>query len=124
MGAIVRRSPLVARLAAVLGLPEGSHGCTGSYLCGLETGESDVDLVVYGRTFFSAQKIIRRGIARGNISPVSDEIWETIYRKRRPELPRDEFSSTRDERIIGERSAGSISISSSPGPMMPLILHR
>jgi uncharacterized protein len=91
MGVIVRRSPLVARLAAVLGLPKGSHGCTGSYLCDLETRESDVDLVVYGRTFFSAQKILRRGIARGNISPVSDEVWETIYRKRRPELSRDEF---------------------------------
>jgi predicted nucleotidyltransferase len=91
MGAIVRRSPLVARLAGVLCLPEGSNGCTGSYLCGLETGESDIDLVVYGRTFFAAQKILRRGIAHGMISQVSDEVWETIYRKRRPELSRDEF---------------------------------
>jgi uncharacterized protein len=91
MAAIVKRSPLVARLEEVLGLPPGSYGCTGSYLCGLETGESDIDLVVYGRTFFAAQKILRREIARGNISPVSDEVWETIYRKRRPELSRDEF---------------------------------
>jgi uncharacterized protein len=91
MGAIMQRSPLVARLAGVLGLPEGSCGCTGSYLCGLETGESDIDLVVYGRTFFSARAILRREIAHGNISPVSAEVWETIYRKRKPELSRDEF---------------------------------
>jgi predicted nucleotidyltransferase len=91
IGAIVRRSTLVARLSGILCLPEGSHGCTGSYLCGLETGESDIDLVVYGRTFSSAREILRRGIAHGKISPLSDEIWETIYQKRRPELSRDEF---------------------------------
>lgn len=91
MGAIIRRSPLVARLSGILGLPEGCFGCTGSYLCGLETGGSDIDLVVYGQTFYSARDVLRSRIAEGGIAPVSDEVWETIYRKRKPELPRDEF---------------------------------
>jgi predicted nucleotidyltransferase len=91
MGAIIRRSPLVARLSGILGLPEGCFGCTGSYLCGLETGDSDIDLVAYGQTFHSAREILRHRFTEGRIAPVSDEVWEAIYRKRRPEIPRDEF---------------------------------
>jgi predicted nucleotidyltransferase len=88
---IIRRSILVARLAGIFDLPKGSYGCTGSYLCGLETEQSDIDLVVYGRTFYLAREILRNAIAKGRISPITDEIWESIYRKRNPELSRDEF---------------------------------
>jgi predicted nucleotidyltransferase len=88
---IVRRSMLVARLVEIFDLPKGSYGCTGSYLCGLENEESDIDLVVYGRTFSHAREILRNAIAERQISPLTDKVWELIYRKRNPELPRDEF---------------------------------
>jgi predicted nucleotidyltransferase len=88
---ITRRSTLVSTLSRLFELPRGSYGCTGSYLCGLETEQSDIDLVVYGRTFFHARTILRNAIAKGRISAITDEVWESIYRKRDPELSRDEF---------------------------------
>jgi predicted nucleotidyltransferase len=88
---IVRRSALVSRLVEILNLPKRRFGCTGSYLCGLETKQSDIDLVVYGRAFFSAREILRDALKKGRISPISDEVWETIYRKRNPDLSREEF---------------------------------
>ncbi len=88
---IVRRSALVRRLVEIFNLPKRSYGCTGSYLCGLETKQSDIDLVVYGRAFFNAREILRDALIKGRISPISDEVWETIYRKRNPELSLEEF---------------------------------
>lgn len=89
--AIIRRNTLVRRLVALFNLPGTTYGCTGSYLCGLENDQSDIDLVVYGGTFFRARELLQRFVTGGEISPISDEIWDTIFRKRNPELPADEF---------------------------------
>jgi predicted nucleotidyltransferase len=88
---ITKRSVLVRKLIEIFNLPKRSIGCTGSYLCGLETDHSDIDLVAYGRAFFQAREILREAVAKGRISAVSDEMWDIIYRKRNPELSRDEF---------------------------------
>lgn len=88
---ISRRNPRVSKLIRILRLPEGTFGCTGSLLCGLENERSDIDFVVYGETFFTARDLLRSAIRGGRIDPVSDEMWEFIYRKRNPDLPRDEF---------------------------------
>jgi predicted nucleotidyltransferase len=53
---IMERHPRVKRLADLFNLPEGTIGCTGSLLCGLENGSSDIDMVVYGPHWFIAQE--------------------------------------------------------------------
>jgi predicted nucleotidyltransferase len=88
---IVRRSRRVRKVTALFDLPKGCLGCTGSYLCGLETDHSDIDLVAYGEAFHQARKILRDGIEQGKISAISDDVWEAIYTKRNPELSREEF---------------------------------
>jgi predicted nucleotidyltransferase len=88
---IAQRSCQVARLVQIFDFPKGSFGCTGSYLCGLETDQSDIDLVVYGETFFHARNILKKAIMERKISPITDAVWESIYKKRNPQLPRDEF---------------------------------
>jgi predicted nucleotidyltransferase len=88
---ITRRSLHVTRLIRIFNLPKGTFGCTGSYLCGLETEQSDIDLVVYGNTFSHARNALKKAIIEGQLSPISEEIWESIYKKRNPELRRDEF---------------------------------
>jgi hypothetical protein len=89
--AIMRRNPLVRRLVSTFDLPLRTYGCTGSLLCGLENEQSDIDFVVYGKTFFHARELLSYAIERGRLNPISDEMWEYIYRKRNPELSRHEF---------------------------------
>ncbi|NYT07511.1 MAG: DNA polymerase subunit beta [Methanomicrobiales archaeon] len=91
IGAISRRNPLVRRLATIFDLPIRTYGCTGSLLCGLENEQSDIDFVVYGRAFFHARELLIYAVNRGRIQPISDEMWDYIYRKRNPEIPPDEF---------------------------------
>jgi uncharacterized protein len=91
IGAIIRRNSRVSRLVSILDLPERTYGCTGSLLCGLENEGSDIDLVVYGRTFFSARELLKFAIKKGRIDSISDDTWDYIYRKRNPELSKDEF---------------------------------
>ena len=91
IGAIARRNNRVARLVSIFDLPERTYGCTGSLLVGLENDRSDIDLVVYGRMFFTARELLRFAIKKGRIDPISDDMWENIYRKRNPELSLDEF---------------------------------
>ncbi len=88
---IIRRNPLVRRLASIFDLPVRTYGCTGSLLCGLENEQSDIDFVVYGRTFFHARELLIYAVKRGRLQPISDEIWDYIYRKRNPEIPFEEF---------------------------------
>jgi len=91
IGAVIRRNPLVQRLSSLFGLPARTYGCTGSLLCGLESEESDIDFVVYGRVFFHARELLRYAINRGRLQPISDDLWDYIYRKRNPEISFDEF---------------------------------
>ncbi len=91
IGAIARRNNRVARLVSIFDLPERTYGCTGSLLVGLENDRSDIDLVVYGRMFFTARELLCYAIKKGRIDPISDDMWENIYRKRNPELSLDDF---------------------------------
>ena len=64
----------MAQLAGVLSqLPPGSVGITGSWLLGLETRESDIDLVIYGRRWEEARKLVARSTGEGVLEPVDEE---------------------------------------------------
>jgi uncharacterized protein len=88
---IAARDRRVRSLIRLFSLPEGSLGCTGSRLVGLEAGSSDIDLVVYGARFPIACERLRQLIAAGTVQDLSEEMWRTVYRKRSPELSFDEF---------------------------------
>lgn len=85
------RDGRVGDLADLFSLPPGSLGCTGSRLCGIESPASDIDLVVYGRAFFSAREILRRAIERGQVTDLSPGMWRAVYTKRDPEISFEVF---------------------------------
>ena len=91
MPAIAASHPRVQDLMSVLCVQEGSIGCTGSLLCGLDIGSSDIDLVVYGSAWFRAQETLHDAIRDGRIEDLTDEMWERVYRKRQPEIPFSDF---------------------------------
>jgi len=97
MAAVKERNPRLQRLMDLFSLPGGSVGCTGSLLCGLENEASDIDLVVYGDHWFSAQRQLQGAVAAGKIPPMSGEMWQKVYTKRVPEISFDEFV-THEER--------------------------
>ncbi|MBP1927618.1 putative nucleotidyltransferase [Methanolinea mesophila] len=86
-----RRDRRIGALLEIFGLPPGCMGITGSFLCGLEIGTSDIDLVVYGPTWFSAQETLRTAISKRVVMDLDDEMWHRVYRKRNPETSFDEF---------------------------------
>jgi len=88
---IARSHPRVKRLLDLFRLPRGTIGCTGSLLCGLENENSDIDIVVYGKYWFTAQEIVRQGILDGTIDELSPEMWHKVYEKRKPEISYDQF---------------------------------
>ncbi len=77
----------VQKLLDLFRLPKGSVGCTGSLLCGLENDKSDIDMVVYGRHWFIAQRMVRQGILDGQMEGLSPDMWRKVYEKRKPEIP-------------------------------------
>jgi hypothetical protein len=88
---IAASHPSVKKLLNLFRLPPGAVGCTGSLLCGLENESSDIDMVVYGTHWFTAQSLVKRGIADGRIEGMSPEMWGKVYEKRKPEIPYDVF---------------------------------
>lgn len=88
---IARSHPQVQRLLDLFGLPQGTIGCTGSLLCGLENENSDIDMVVYGKHWFTAQELVRKGILDGTIYELSPDMWHKVYEKRKPEISYDQF---------------------------------
>jgi predicted nucleotidyltransferase len=88
---IADKHPHVQKLLGLFRLPAGTIGCTGSLLCGLENETSDIDMVVYGKHWFTAQEQVRQGILKGNIDELSPEMWHKVYEKRRPEITYDQF---------------------------------
>jgi len=73
-------------------VPLENMGVTGSLLPGLEIGSSDIDYIVYGSSWFTARDIIRREKQKKNpITEISDDMWQDIYKKRRPDISFDEF---------------------------------
>lgn len=88
---VLMRDMRVRNLNQLLDLAPGTAGCTGSLLCGLECGTSDIDLVVYGDAWFRAQDRLHRLIAEGAIDDLDDEMWHRVYAKRKPEIGFEEF---------------------------------
>ncbi len=67
-------------------------GVTGSHLVGLQIESSDIDFIVYGGSWFKARDIIAGAKKKKtSIKEISGEMWHAIYKKRKPELPFDEF---------------------------------
>jgi uncharacterized protein len=91
IGRIAKDHPRVQKLLDIFRLPKGTIGCTGSLLCGLENESSDIDMVVYGKHWFAAQKLVRQGIRDGKIEGLSPDMWRKVYDKRKPEIPYDQF---------------------------------
>jgi Uncharacterized protein conserved in archaea len=91
IGRIAAAHPRVKKLLGLLSLPPGTVGCTGSLLCGLANESSDIDMVVYGRHWFDAQSLVKKGIGAGTIDGMSPELWRKVYEKRKPEIPYDTF---------------------------------
>jgi hypothetical protein len=87
IGRIAATHPRVKKLVDLFSLPKGTVGCTGSLLCQLDDETSDIDMVVYGRHWFSAQKTVERGIRVGTIEGLSESMWQKVYEKRKPEIP-------------------------------------
>jgi predicted nucleotidyltransferase len=91
IGRIAAAHPRVRKLVTLFSLPPGSVGCTGSLLCELENESSDIDMVVYGKHWFTAQALVRQAIRDGRIEGLSEEMWRKVYEKRKPEIPYEAF---------------------------------
>jgi predicted nucleotidyltransferase len=91
MPGIMTRNRRVERLADILNVQPGWIGCTGSLLCGLENEDSDIDLVVYGKHWFTAQCTLRDATGAGTIEGLTPKMWRRVYEKRKPEIPFDTF---------------------------------
>ena len=91
IGKVTARNVRVRRLLSHFSLPSGSFGCTGSLLCGLENAASDIDMVVYGDAWFTAQRQLRHLVAAGVIPAMSEGMWRKVYEKRVPEISFDAF---------------------------------
>ncbi len=75
------------------GIPLQKMGVTGSRLIGLEDEGSDIDFVMYGDWWFKGRERIRSGIERGKIAEPSSGMWDSIYGKRRVNIPYNIFLS-------------------------------
>jgi predicted nucleotidyltransferase len=91
IGRIATAYPRVNKLVNLFNLPKGTVGCTGSLLCDLANESSDIDMVVYGKNWFTAQRLVRQGIHEGKIEGLSEAMWRKVYEKRVPEIPYDSF---------------------------------
>ncbi|VVB93093.1 Uncharacterised protein [uncultured archaeon] len=74
------------------GVAPEKMGVTGSLLAGLQNSSSDIDFIVYGKSWFKARDIIADAKkVKSCITEISDEMWKEIYNKRRPEISFEEF---------------------------------
>ncbi len=92
---IAARDERVAQIYELLRyyIPSDRIGITGSLLCGLNTPQSDIDIVIYGRKNFNrARAIVEAAKAEaGVIRELDSDMWRRIYSKRNPELSYEEF---------------------------------
>ena len=88
---VAATNELVMQLLPILNVSIEKIGCTGSLLCGLENGDSDIDMVVYGSAWFTAQENLRKAVEAGEVSGLSEEMWHKVYTKRVPEIDYETF---------------------------------
>lgn len=87
-----RRIREIVKVLDAAGIPRTSMGVTGSMLAGLQNKSSDIDFVVYGPLWFRARDAITTAKRQENpIEEVNEDMWQTIYRKRIPEISFNEF---------------------------------
>jgi uncharacterized protein len=91
IGRIAATHPRVKRLVDIFSLPSGAVGCTGSLLCQLDDESSDIDMVIYGKQWFVAQALVKKGIREGKIEGLSEAMWRKVYDKRKPDISYDMF---------------------------------
>ena len=74
------------------GIALDKMGVTGSLLAGLQNESSDIDFIVYGSSWFKARDIIAKEKTRKDpITEITDQMWQDIYKKRRPDISFEEF---------------------------------
>lgn len=73
------------------GVPLQKMGVTGSRLIGLEKEGSDIDFVMYGKWWFKGREKIKSGIDRGEIAEPDIDTWESIFNKRKVNIPFNVF---------------------------------
>jgi len=67
-------------------------GVTGSLLVAAHRAASDIDLVCYGRERFAlARTRLRKALAEGQLSPLSDRLWHDAYARRGCSLSLEEY---------------------------------
>lgn len=89
---IIKTDTRVKKMVNALGNIELCNmGITGSKLVGLGGESSDVDFIVYGKSWYRARDMLQKAIADGRIDGIDEEGWKKIYNKRKPELSFDEF---------------------------------
>ena len=84
---VQNEEPRVKAIADQLALVPGTYGCSGSRLCGLAHAGSDIDMVVYGRPWFTAQLHLQQAVAEGRVEDLDEDLWQRIYAKRNPSIP-------------------------------------
>ncbi len=92
--AIAARNEKVKAIYELLGqhIPKERIGITGSYLCGLNSANSDLDFVIYGRENFNkAREVVKAATEEGMTTELKEELWRQIYQKRKPELSYEVF---------------------------------
>ncbi|MFP4559300.1 MAG: nucleotidyltransferase domain-containing protein [Archaeoglobaceae archaeon] len=75
------------------GIPLKKMGVTGSRLIGLEDDDSDIDFVMYGDWWFRGREKIKSGIERGEIEEPDSHTWDSIFNKRKVNIPFNIFLS-------------------------------
>ncbi|MCD6455229.1 MAG: nucleotidyltransferase domain-containing protein [Methanophagales archaeon] len=91
---IAEREEGVRDIYELLGkaIPKDRIGITGSFLCGLNNQQSDLDFVVYGQKNFNlARQVIADATKEGLLTGIGQDVWKQIYNKRNPELSYDDF---------------------------------
>ncbi|MCD1293597.1 DNA polymerase subunit beta [Methanocella sp. CWC-04] len=89
---IIKTDERVKKMVNALpGIELCDMGITGSKLVGLGADTSDVDFLVYGKSWFKARDLLKKAIDEGRIEGIDAEGWKKIYNKRKPELSFDEF---------------------------------
>lgn len=75
------------------GVPLQKMGVTGSRLIGMENEDSDIDFVMHGDWWFRGREKIKSGIKRGEIEEPHSHTWDTIFTKRKVNIPFNIFLS-------------------------------
>jgi hypothetical protein len=91
-------SPLHARIGnkikkifKILFVPRQKIGLTGSYLLGLNDKSSDVDVVVYGDSFYLARENLKKAKKERKVRELTEDLWKYVYKKRSPSISYEEF---------------------------------